>query len=77
MLYEITWQPFAKYGITFYRKKSTKEYFALEEKRTAYGSGYSKQVAKNSLLQVVISEIENYILNKKLRPIETDEEDIL
>ena len=77
MLKKMGWQPFEKYGITIFKKKSTQEYWALEAKVNGFGHKYSEIVAKNENSTVVIIDIENYVRNKKLKPRKTDEEDIL
>ena len=77
MLKKMGWQPFEKYGITIFKKKSTQEYWALEAKVNGFGHKYSEIVARSESEAVVINLTENYRLNNKLKPRKIDEEDIL
>ena len=77
MLENLGWQPFKKYEITIFKKKSTQNYMAFETKIDGSGSRYSEIIAKNENSTIVIMETQNYIRNKKLKPRKVDEEDIL
>ena len=75
--YNIDWQPFKKFGIIFRRNKSTQEYEAIYHPNVRLDTKYSPRISKNKLLQLLMCSAEDYILNKGLQPIKTDEEDIL
>lgn len=77
MLEMVTYQPFSRYGIAIWKKRSTKQYTAYEKKVTSSGIGFSKEIAKSALFETVRTEVENYIINKRLVPSKIDEEDIL